>query len=257
MNNTRLIARLDIKGEKLIKGMHLEGLRVIGDPNEYAKKYYNSGVDELIYIDIVASLYQRSKLTEIIKKTANSVFVPMTVGGGIRNTQDVTDLLNSGADKVAINTAAVKRPELISEVSQKFGSQCMIVSIEAKKIKDNSWEVYTDCGRERTGIDVLNWAIKAEKFGAGELLITSIDKEGTRKGFDIDLMKMITDNVNLPVIASGGMGKIQDLVDVVEIANVDAVAMADIIHYNRKNIYEIRNELIKTNVLVRGYEIKT
>ena len=253
MNNTRLIARLDIKGEKLIKGMHLEGLRVIGDPNEYAKKYYNSGADELIYIDIVASLYQRSKLTEIIKKTANSVFVPMTVGGGIRNTQDVTDLLNSGADKVAINTAAVKRPELISEVSQKFGTQCMIVSIEAKKKKDNKWEVYTDCGRERTGIDVLDWAIKAEKYGAGELLITSIDKEGTRKGFDIDLMKMITDNVNLPVIASGGMGTIQDLLDVVDIANVDAVAMADIIHYNRKNFHEIRNELINSSVLVRDY----
>ena len=257
MNNTRLIARLDIKGEKLIKGMHLEGLRVIGDPNEYAKKYYNNGADELIYIDIVASLYQRSKLTEIIKKTANSVFVPMTVGGGIRNTQDVTDLLNSGADKVAINTAAVKRPELISEVSQKFGTQCMIVSIEAKKKKDNTWEVYTDCGRERTGIDVLDWAIKAEKYGAGELLITSIDKEGTRKGFDIDLMKMITDNVNLPVIASGGMGKIQDLVDVVDIAKVDGVAMADIIHYNRKNIHEIRNELINTSVQVRDYEIET
>ena len=179
----RLIARLDIKGPNLIKGVHLEGLRVLGDPQEYASKYYAQGADELIYIDIVASLYGRSKLPEIVSRTVENIFIPLTVGGGIRNIDDVKELLRAGADKVAINTAAVQRPELISEISRRFGSQCMVLSIEAKKQSDGLWEVYTDSGREKTGIDVVDWAEEGVSKGAGEILLTSIDAEGLGEGF--------------------------------------------------------------------------
>ena len=182
--NTRLISRLDVKGPNLIKGVHLEGLRVIGDPNEYALRYYNQGVDEIIYMDTVASLYGRNNLHEIVQKTANNVYVPITVGGGIRSIDDVKLLLRCGAEKVAVNTAAVKRPELITEISRKFGSQCMVLSIEAKKKKDGKWEVYTENGRQSTGVDVIEWALEAEKREAGEVLLTSVDNEGTKKGFD-------------------------------------------------------------------------
>ncbi len=253
MQNTRLIARLDVKGPNLIKGVHLEGLRVIGDPNEFAVKYYNQGADELLYLDIVASLYGRSNLIEIVKKTTNDVFVPITVGGGIRNIDDVASLLRSGADKIAVNTAAVKNPKLISEISNKFGSQCMVLSIEAKYQDSGNWEVYTDSGRERTGIDVIDWVKKGEKYGAGELLITSIDREGTRKGFDIDLVSAITDVINIPVIASGGMGSPEDLIDIVKKGNVNAVAMADILHYNRATVEDVREIAQKSGIKVRNY----
>jgi len=233
--------------------VHLEGLRVIGDPNEYAVKYYNQGADELLYLDIVASLYGRNNLTEIVKKTTNDVFVPITVGGGIRNIDDVASLLRAGADKIAVNTAAVKNPKLISEISNKFGSQCMVLSIEAKYQDSGNWEVYTDSGRERTGIDVIDWVKKGAKYGAGELLITSIDREGTRKGFDIDLVSAITDVINIPVIASGGMGSPEDLIDIVKKGNVNAVAMADILHYNRATIEDVREIAQKSGIKVRNY----
>jgi cyclase len=250
----RLIARLDIKGPNLIKGIHLEGLRVIGDPQEYAQKYYEQGADELIYIDIVASLYGRSKLPEIVSRTAENVFVPLTVGGGIRNIEDVRELLRAGADKVAINTAAVQRPSLINEVSRRFGSQCMVLSIEAKKQSDTMWEVYTDSGREKTGIDVIDWAKEGVEQGAGEILLTSIDSEGTRKGFDIDLIKKITDAVNIPVIASGGMGSEEHLRFAIEEGGADAIAMADILHYERSTINLIREEANKAGIGVRKYD---
>jgi len=250
----RLIARLDIKGPNLIKGIHLEGLRVIGDPQEYAQKYYEQGADELIYIDIVASLYGRSKLPEIVSRTAENVFVPLTVGGGIRNIEDVRELLRAGADKVAINTAAVQRPSLINEVSRRFGSQCMVLSIEAKKQSDTMWEVYTDSGREKTGIDVVDWAKEGVEQGAGEILLTSIDSEGTRKGFDIDLIKKITDAVNIPVIASGGMGSEEHLRFAIEEGGADAIAMADILHYERSTINLIREEANKAGIGVRKYD---
>jgi len=253
MLNTRLIARLDVKGPNLIKGVHLEGLRVIGDPNEYAVKYYNQGADELIYLDIVASLYGRSNLIEIVKKTTNDIFVPITVGGGIRNIDDVASLLRAGADKIAVNTAAVKNPKLISEIANKFGSQCMVLSIEAKYQDSGNWEVYTDSGRERTGIDVMDWVKKGAEYGAGELLITSVDREGTRKGFDIDLVSAITDVINIPVIASGGMGSPGDLIDIVKKGNVNAVAMADILHYNRATIEDVREIAQKSGIKVRNY----
>lgn len=247
----RLISRLDVKGHNLIKGIHLDGLRVIGNPNEYAINYYNDGADEIIYIDIVASLYGRNKLSEIVKSTSGDVFIPMTVGGGIRSIKDVEELLLAGADKIAINTAALRNPELISEVARIFGSQCMVLSIEAKKQSESSWEVYTNSGREKTNIDAVEWAKKGESLGAGEILLTSIDAEGTRKGFDIDLIKAVTDKVNIPVIASGGMGKPEDLVDAVNLGGVKAVAMADILHYQRDSISAIKNTMLENKISVR------
>lgn len=248
--SVRLIARLDIKGENLIKGVHLEGLRVIGDPQMYARRYYEQGADELIYMDIVASLYGRSNLVDIVRRAARDIFVPLTVGGGIRSIEDVTSLLRSGADKVAINTAAVNRPELITEVAQKFGSQCMVLSIEAKRQGDNRWEVYTDCGRERSGLDVLDWAKRGIELGAGEVLLTSIDQEGTRNGFDLDLLEAINKFAKVPVIISGGYGEAQHLRAAIDFA-ADAVAFADALHYERTNLAELRKIAAEMDVKVR------
>jgi cyclase len=224
----------------LIKGVHLEGLRVIGDPQAYARRYYEQGADELVYIDIVASLYGRSKLTEIVRRAAHDVFVPMTVGGGIRGVDDVRDLLRAGADKVAINTAAVRRPELITEVSRRFGSQCIVLSIEAKQQAPGRWEVYTDCGRERSGFDAIDWARRGVELGAGEVLVTSIDREGTRKGFDVDLVHAVSQAVTVPVIASGGYGEPAHLHAVVQRGAADAVAFADTLHYDRSTFADLR-----------------
>lgn len=246
----RLIARLDVKGENLIKGVHLEGLRVIGDPQEYARRYYEQGADELIYMDIVASLYGRSKLTDIVRRTAHDVFVPMTVGGGIRSIDDVRDLLRAGADKVAINTAAVKRPELIQEVARRFGSQCMVLSIEAKRQSAGQWEVYTDCGREKTGLSAVGWARRGVELGAGEILLTSIDCEGTRKGFDNRLVQTVSQAVDVPVIASGGYGQKSHLGEVVQVG-AEAVAFADALHYRRTTFADLRTIAGELNIPVR------
>jgi cyclase len=254
MRNIRLIARLDIKGPNLIKGIHLEGLRVIGSPNEYALKYYLQGADELIYMDCVASLYGRNSLGDIIHDTAKNVFVPMTVGGGIRSVDDATYLLRCGADKVAVNTAAVANPKLISDISQRFGNQCMVLSIEAKQIGPDKWEVYTDNGRERSGFDVIDWVKKGVELGAGEILLTSVDREGTRKGFDIPLIHAVTQEVSVPLIASGGMGKPEDVTDAVLEGKADAIAMADILHYERATISDIRDAAISADIEVRDFE---
>ena len=251
MPNVRLIARLDIKGPNLIKGVHLEGLRVIGDPQEYARMYYEQGADELVYIDIVASLYGRSKLTEIVRRAAHDVFVPMTVGGGIRTVDDVGDLLRAGADKVAINTAAVRRPELVTEVSRRYGSQAMVLSIEAKQQAPGKWEVYTDCGRERSGVDAIEWARRGVELGAGEILVTSIDREGTRKGFDLALTKAVSSAVTVPVIASGGYGEPRHLPEVVRDGAADAVAIADALHYKKTTIGELRGVAASAGIEVR------
>ncbi|MGY4503307.1 cyclase [Bradyrhizobium sp. GM24.11] len=210
MSNLRIIPRLDIKGKNLIKGVQLEGLRVMGDPQEFALDYYRAGADELVYMDIVASLYGRNNLSDIIRRAADQVFIPITVGGGIRSVDDARHILRSGADKVAINTAAIARPELIGEVARHFGSQAMVLSIEAKQVAQGKWEAYTDNGRERTGLDVLQWARRGVEMGAGEILLTSVDREGTRKGFDIDLISQVSKLATVPVIASGGMGSIED-----------------------------------------------
>lgn len=251
MISTRLIARLDVKGTNLIKGIHLEGLRVVGDPQVFAHRYYEAGADELIYMDAVASLYGRNSLTEIVKHTAQNIFIPLTVGGGVRSIEDVKTLLRSGADKIAINTAAIQRPELITEVARQFGSQCMVLSIEAKQISNSCWEAYTDNGRERTGIDVIEWAKKGVSLGAGEILLTSIDREGTRKGFDLNLNRSVTEAVSVPVIASGGMGTVDHLIEVIEVGKVSAVAMADVLHYDRLSLQEIRKAAIDRGIHVR------
>ena len=253
MSNVRLIARLDIKGPNLIKGVHLEGLRVIGDPQIYAQRYYESGADELLYMDTVASLYGRNNLIEIVRHAAQNVFVPMTVGGGIRSVDDATEILRSGADKVALNTAVIQRPNLITEIARRFGSQCVVLSIEAKRIKDGRWEAYTDNGRERTGLDVIEWAQRGVELGAGEILLTSVDQEGTRKGFDIPLICTVVKAVSVPVIASGGMGNVNHLVNMVKESGVDGVAMADILHYGRKDLREIRAEVGTAGIKVREF----
>ena len=246
-----MIARLDIKGPNLIKGIHLEGLRVVGDPQEYARRYYEAGADELVYMDIVASLYGRNSLTEIIKRAAEDIFIPMTVGGGVRSIEDAKQLLRAGADKVAVNTAAIGRPELITEISRRFGSQCMVLSIEAKRVGEGKWEAYTDNGRERTGLDVVEWARKGCELGAGEIMLTSVDQEGTRKGFDINLVRAVACAVPIPVIASGGMGTLEHMVEVVNQGKADAVAMADVLHYRRLEMSQIREAARAAHIAVR------
>lgn len=252
MGNLRLIPRLDIKGPNLIKGIHLEGLRVVGDPQVFARRYYEQGADELIYMDIVASLYGRNNLKDIVSRTARDVFIPLTVGGGVRSVADVRELLRAGADKVAINTAAVNRPELVTEVSRTFGSQCMVLSIEAKRTAPGRWEVYTDNGRERTGRDVVEWAREAQRLGAGEILLTSVDQEGTRKGFDVHLVRAVVDVTTIPVIASGGMGTVEHLLDVTTRGGADAVAIADALHYERIPLAEIRRRAREGGLTVRA-----
>jgi imidazole glycerol-phosphate synthase subunit HisF len=251
LSNVRLIARLDIKAPNLIKGVQLEGLRVLGAPSDFADRYYREGADELIYMDIVASLYQRNHLGDLIRQTAENVFIPLTVGGGIRSVDDVANLLNDGADKVAINTAAVQRPELLSEVSQYFGSQCTVLSIEAKRRGQGKWEAYTENGREHTGFDVVEWAVRGQKLGAGEILLTSVDQEGTRKGFDVELCRQVSDAVSIPVILSGGMGHPDHLKEAVQTGSADALAIADVIHYERSTISQLKQHMADNAIDVR------
>lgn len=248
--NVRLIARLDIKGPKLIKGVNLEGLRVIGDPRHHAQDYYEQGIDELLYMDVVASLYGRNSLTDVIRYTAEHIFVPLTVGGGIRSVQDVQDILRAGADKVAINTAAVQHPELISQVAERFGSQCMVLSIEAKR-QAEGWEAYTDNGRERTGLDAVAWAVRGAELGAGEIVLTSVDQEGTRQGFDAELVCAVSRQLQIPVIASGGFGAPPDLVDLVQAGGADAVAIADAFHYRRYSVDQVRRHARAAGIPMR------
>jgi cyclase len=254
VKNIRLIARLDVKGSNLIKSIQLEGLRKLGNPNKFAKRYYDQGIDEIIYMDIVASLYERESIINIVRRTTQDVFIPITVGGGIRSIENVRDMLRAGADKISINTAAIKRPAIISEVSQRFGSQCMVLSIEAKKVAQGKWEAYYDNGREKTGVDVIEWAVKGYELGAGEILLTSVDREGTAKGFDVELVKAVTEAVPIPVIASGGMGNTDDFVKVVNQGCADSVAMAYVLHYNKLTVMDIRNEALAKNINVRRYE---
>ena len=230
--NIRIIARLDIKGPNLVKGLHLEGLRVLGKPEQFARYYYEAGADELIYMDVVASLYSRNSLHGILEKTARDIFIPLTVGGGLRTLDDIRDVLRAGADKVSLNTAALKNPKIISEASRKFGSSTIVVAIEAIKQPDGSYFAYTDNGREYTGVEVLGWAKQVEQLGAGEIMLTSVDREGTGQGYDIELTKMVTNAVSIPVIAHGGAGKVEHIREVVLNTEVNAVAVASILHYN-------------------------
>ena len=244
MTNHRIIARLDIKGPNLVKGIHLEGLRVLGKPEEFARYYYENGADELIYMDVVASLYNRNSLLDIISRTAKDIFIPLTVGGGLRTVEDMQEVLNAGADKVVINTAAVKRPGIIQEASRKFGSSTIVVAIEAILQNDGMYVCYTDNGRNHTGLEVLAWARQAEALGAGEIMVTAVDKEGTGQGFDIALIEMVANGVSVPVIAHGGAGKKEHIFEAVSMGKADAVAIASLFHY----------EFIKTNRYLSDYE---
>ena len=250
MAGLRIIPRLDIKGPNLIKGIRLEGLRVVGDPQAFALRYYEQGADELVFMDIVASLYQRNSLSDIIRRAAHRIFVPITVGGGIRSLADVQNALRCGADKVAINTAAIARPELITEVAQRFGSQCMVLSVEAKQTGPGRWEAYTDNGRERTGLDVVDWIARGVTLGAGEVLLTAVDKEGTRKGLDIPLLQQVNARVNVPVIASGGFGDPLDLKRASDVGT-SGVAIADALHWDRMTMPQIKQSARDQGLEVR------
>ena len=247
----RIIARLDIKGANLIKGIHLEGLRIVGDPQVHAEKYYNDGADEIIYMDTVASLYGRNNLLDVVTRATEHVFVPMTVGGGIRSVEDARALLRAGADKVAINTAAVKDPSLITKISDVWGSSTIVLSIEAKQTAPGKWEAYTDNGRERTGLDVVQWAEQGAQLGAGEIFLTSVDQEGTKSGFDCQLVSAVTKLVDIPVVASGGFGKLDHLKELMQVSKPTGVAIADSFHYKKFNFDEIRAFCVSNNIATR------
>ncbi|MGE5503032.1 MAG: imidazole glycerol phosphate synthase subunit HisF [Actinomycetota bacterium] len=247
----RLIARLDIKGHNVVKGVHLEGLRVVGQPGDLARRYYGEGIDEIVFMDVVASLYGRNNILSVVEEAARDVFIPLTVGGGIRSLDDIVAVLRSGADKVAINTAAVGRPEFLREAAHAFGSQCVVLSVEAKRRGPGKWEALTDNGRELTGVDVLEWVVEAERLGAGEILLTSVDQEGTRKGFDMELLNAVRSRVRVPVIACGGAGSPEHVADVFATASADAVCCADIFHYGRHTVAQVKDA-----VEARGIEVR-
>ncbi|MFH1033292.1 MAG: imidazole glycerol phosphate synthase cyclase subunit [Pseudomonadota bacterium] len=238
----RVIPRLDIKGPNLVKGIHFEGLRVLGRPEHFARHYYEGGADELFYQDAVASLYGRNCLTEIIAKTASEIFIPLTVGGGLRSLQDIKEVLRAGADKVSINTAAIARPELIREAARSFGSSTIVVSIEAVRRPRGGWEALTDYGRESTGLDAYEWALKAAELGAGELMVTSIDREGTGQGFDLELVGAIARAVDIPVIAGGGAGSLAHVGQVLQEGRAEAVSLASLLHYRYLEDYRFEQQ---------------
>lgn len=227
----RIIPRLDIKGPNLVKGVRFEGLRVLGKPEDFAALYYEQGADELYYQDAVASLYGRNSLLDIVARTADEIFIPLTVGGGLREVEDMRTVLRAGADKIAVNTAAVERPELISEAARTFGSSTIVVAIEAVRKSGGGWECCTDYGREITGKDAIEWAKEAEELGAGELIVTSIDQEGTGQGLDQDLIRTIAENATIPVIAGGGIGTPEHMTEGVLDGKADALSVASILHY--------------------------
>ena len=250
MKKIRLISRLDIKDHYVVKGIQFEGLRKIGNPNELAKKYYLDGIDEIIYIDSVASMYNRNNLQEIVYQATKDIFIPITVGGGIRTTADVKSILQKGADKVAINTAAIKEPQLITDVANLFGTQCMVLSIQAKK-NGSTWEAYYDNGREHSGKNVLEWAKEGQERGAGEILITSVDCEGLQAGMDLELLQMLCDNIRVPIIASGGVGNTKDIY-CAALKGASAIAVASILQYKKIEVHEIKKELGEYGIKVRA-----
>ena len=231
MKNKRLIARLDIKNNALVKGINMEGLRVIGSPSIIAQKYYNDGIDELYYMDVVASLYDRNGLVEFVNETARNVFIPLSVGGGIRTISDVDELLSAGADKVTVNTAAVKDVKFIEKIAHKFGSSTVVCAIEVLKY-EGEYLVFTDSGREFTGLTVKNWAREVQKAGVGELLVSSIDRDGTGKGIDFELMDLIKDFITVPLIAHGGIGKVSHIIEALNDDRIDGVCISSLLHYH-------------------------
>lgn len=235
----RVIARIDVKNHFVIKGIHLEGLRKVGDPNKLAKSYYEAGIDEIIFIDAVASLYNRNNLFSVIKNASEEVFVPITIGGGLRSLPDVEQALDAGADKVALNTAAIRDPKLIQKVAKQYGSQCVVASVQAKRTV-NGWEAYTETGREKTGVQVLDWVRRLQELGAGELLLTSVDQEGTKSGFDVPLAQAVNSAVSIPVIVSGGYGHPKHIAELLDVTEPSGLCFASVLHYKATTVDKLR-----------------
>ena len=250
MLKNRIIPCLDVKSGRVVKGINFVDLKDAGDPVEQAKIYSDGGADEICFLDITASNENRDIIFDVVEKTSKKCFVPLTVGGGIRSIEDIGKLLNCGADKVSINTAAVQNSDVIKDSSQKFGSQCIVVAIDAKRNGD-MWEIYTHGGRNKTGIDALKFAKQMEESGAGELLVTSMDRDGTQVGYDIELMSGISSTVNIPIIASGGVGKLNHLVDGIKLGNASAVLAASIFHYGKYSIKQAKEYLDSKGIPVR------
>lgn len=251
MKTVRNIIHLDIKGSNVVKGVHTEGLRVVGDPKKMAEKYYKDGADEIVYLDIVASLYRRNLDFDQLKSVSENIFIPFTVGGGIRSISDINNALRAGADKVAINTFAINNPDFLKKAAREFGSQCIVLLIEAKRTAPGKWEAYTDGGREKTAVDAVEWAKRGIELGVGEIQVTSIDSDGTRKGYDIDLIKAITAFSPVPVVAHGGAGKPNDIIMVVEEAKADAVSASSIYHYKIHTVSQVKKALARKKIPVR------
>ncbi len=251
MLSKRIIPCLDVKDGRVVKGVRFVNLRDAGDPVEVAKKYSEEGADEITFLDITASHEKRKTMIDVVERTASEVFVPLTVGGGLRTVEDVRELLLAGADKVTINTAAIADPDFVRRASDRFGSQCIVVAIDARRRNDGGWEVFTHGGRNPTGIDAVDWAEKMENFGAGEILLTSMDRDGTEDGYDLQLTKAISETVGIPVIASGGAGRLEHLLEAVEAGRADAVLCASIFHYGKYSINEAKEFLSEKGVLVR------
>ena len=250
MLKNRIIPCLDVKNGRVVKGINFVDLKDAGDPVEQAKIYSDGGADEICFLDITASNENRETIYDVVERTSKKCFVPLTVGGGVRSVEDINKLLNCGADKVSINTAAVKDPKIIEESSKKFGSQCIVVAIDAKK-KNDKWEIFTHGGRNNSGINALEFAKKMENSGAGELLVTSMDRDGTQVGYDNELMSNITALVNIPVIASGGVGNLDHLVDGIKLGNASAVLAASIFHYGKHSVKEAKEYLDSKGIPVR------
>lgn len=247
----RIIPCLDVDNGRVVKGVQFLDIKDAGDPVEVAKRYNEQGADEITFLDITATHHGRDTMFHTVERMAETVFVPLTVGGGVRKIDDIRNLLNAGADKVSINSAAITNPDFVGEASSRFGNQCIVVAIDAKKVSENRWEIFTHGGRNATGIDAIDWAVKMAGFGAGELLVTSMDSDGTKNGYDLALMKRITDSVNIPVIASGGVGNLQHLADGVLQGGVDAVLAASIFHFGEYTVGQAKQFMASQGIEMR------
>ena len=251
MLTKRIIPCLDVTAGRVVKGVNFVELKDAGDPVEIARRYNDQGADELTFLDITASSNQRDLILNIIEDVSSQVFIPLTVGGGVRTVEDVRRLLNAGADKVSINTSAVTNPQLVADASSRYGSQCIVVAIDAKQVSPGRWEIFTHGGRNATGLEVIEWAKKMAQLGAGEILLTSMDKDGTKSGFDLELTRAVSDAVNIPVIASGGVGNLQHLADGVQEGHADAVLAASIFHYGEYTVQQAKKFMSEQNIPVR------
>ena len=251
MLKNRIIPCLDVKNGRVVKGINFVELKDAGDPAEQAKIYSDGGADEICFLDITASNENRDTILDVVKKTSQECFVPLTVGGGVRSIVDISNLLKSGADKVSINTAAVENKSIIKDSARNFGSQCVVIAIDAKKISEKKWEVFTHGGRNSTGLDVINYAKQVEELGAGEILLTSMDRDGTKKGYDLELTELVSNSVNIPVIASGGVGKLDHLYDGLKKGRASAVLAASIFHFGEFSINDVKKYLDSRGIPVR------